>query len=532
VNVEEFISKWGFDINFEPLEELNHKFDEVQEKVLHIGEAAIAAAATMFGFAKLTADAGEKALLTSQQIGISAEAYQELAYAGKLVHLSSEEMSMGFVRLSRSMEEARKTGHGGVADVFHKLGMSITDSNGKLVGGDQVLMQLADRFHKMPDGAEKTAYAMEIFGRSGAKLIPILNKGSAGLGQLRQEAHDMGVVLDEETLKASEEFNQSLERAESAMAGVRNIVGAALLPSLTKLAVAFGNWVSQNRQLIALKINQLFEGTARFLKIIWTVSTSLFATFKGLVDVFGGFEKVAIAAGIAMGLFAAASVLASIGEMAMGVMALTEAITLANLSALAIPILIGAAVVAIGLVIEDIIGYFQGRDSVTGIIVDKFKEMFGWLEDKFQSAGAIWQGAIWAVLTPIRAMILLLRTAGEIWNDITGKANGSGVHSLTDTLGELFSPQDASLAGAFGMGKRPTLSNDVGVNPQTTPFYQSGGGNSSQQQTNHITAPVTIQMGEGANPSDVGRAARDGVNEGLDGVMRATMSSFAGSDGR
>ena len=45
----------------------------------------------------------------------------------------------------------------------------------------RVMMQVADAFKKMPDGAEKAGLAMKLFGKSGADLIPLLNEGADGL---------------------------------------------------------------------------------------------------------------------------------------------------------------------------------------------------------------------------------------------------------------------------------------------------------------------------------------------------------------
>src|SRR5207237_10783621 len=56
---------------------------------------------------------------------------------------------------------------------FQQLGVSIYESNGQLRGESDVMMQVADAFKKMPDGAEKAGLAMKLFGKSGADLIPL-----------------------------------------------------------------------------------------------------------------------------------------------------------------------------------------------------------------------------------------------------------------------------------------------------------------------------------------------------------------------
>jgi hypothetical protein len=60
-------------------------------------------------------------------------------------------------------------------------------------------MDLADHFKTLPDGAEKTALAMKVLGRSGAELIPLLNAGGAAIEELGSKA----VIMTEEQIEAS-----------------------------------------------------------------------------------------------------------------------------------------------------------------------------------------------------------------------------------------------------------------------------------------------------------------------------------------
>jgi hypothetical protein len=50
------------------------------------------------------------------------------------------------------------------------------------------LLEVANAFQKMPDGARKSAIALKLFGLEGAKLIPFLNEGAKGIQALEDEA--------------------------------------------------------------------------------------------------------------------------------------------------------------------------------------------------------------------------------------------------------------------------------------------------------------------------------------------------------
>ena len=78
--------------------------------------------------------------------------------------------------MARGIDDAIVKGTGPAADAFGRLGVSVTDANGKVRETDQVMLDLADKFQQMPDGTEKAALASQIFGeRLGSELIPMLN---------------------------------------------------------------------------------------------------------------------------------------------------------------------------------------------------------------------------------------------------------------------------------------------------------------------------------------------------------------------
>jgi hypothetical protein len=62
-----------------------------------------------------------------------------------------------------------------------------------------VLLDLAERFKAMPDGAEKSALAGQIFGEAEAELIPFLNQGRDGITELTDELRSLGIEMSDES---------------------------------------------------------------------------------------------------------------------------------------------------------------------------------------------------------------------------------------------------------------------------------------------------------------------------------------------
>ena len=138
-----------------------------------------------------------------------------------------------------------RTGIGEAKDSFKFLGISAVDMQGNLRSTDSVLFELADKFKAMPDGTKKTALAMDILGKSGKDLIPLLNAGSEGLGEMLAEADSLGIVLSTKTAQSAEAFNDSLERLKTSFQGVLNaIIESGFLDTLTDLVNRFATWIA------------------------------------------------------------------------------------------------------------------------------------------------------------------------------------------------------------------------------------------------------------------------------------------------
>lgn len=174
----------------------------------------------------------------SQQVGIGVQSLTELDYAAKLSDVATDELSTGVVRLTSRMGDVIQ-GSKEAEQAFDALGIKVRQSDGTMRSSEDVLKDVADRFASMEDGSTKTALAVELFGRAGAKLIPLLNLGRAGLEKLAAEARSLGVVFDEKAAKAAEEFNDNLTRLESAATGLKIELLQGLIPSLTSLTGKF-----------------------------------------------------------------------------------------------------------------------------------------------------------------------------------------------------------------------------------------------------------------------------------------------------
>ncbi len=233
------------------------------------GMAAAAAAAVTAGVA-ISAALGrtitdmDKLNKTSQKLGIPVEQLSSLAYAADLADVSFEALSKGVGKLSKAMVEAAAKPTSEAANAFKALGVSVTDSSGKLKSSDVVMADIAEKFAGLKDGAGKTAVSMAIFGKAGADLIPLLNGGRDSLKEMNEEAKAFGAVVSTSGAKQAELFNDNLTRLGYAVKGVIVQTAEKLLPILVDVS---------NKMVDAAKNSSALE----------LVVTALTASMKGLV---------------------------------------------------------------------------------------------------------------------------------------------------------------------------------------------------------------------------------------------------------
>lgn len=235
--------------------------------------AALAATLTVAAgaMAKLGLDAintADEVSKAAQSIGIGTEELSRLRYAADLSGVSFEELQANIGRLNRGILDAAQ-GSGTAQAAFDRLGIVVRNNDGTLKTSTQVLQELADRFQAMPDGVAKSALAMDIFGRRGAAMIPLLNAGSQGIAELTAEAGRFGVVISEQTGRQAEEFNDNLDRMKGAFSSVASQIAYDMLPQMVQLQ----NWVLANRDglrmlgqvavVVANSIGQTLSGLAR-----------------------------------------------------------------------------------------------------------------------------------------------------------------------------------------------------------------------------------------------------------------------------
>lgn len=165
---------------------------------------------------------------TAQMIGVPVEALSQLEHAAKLSGVNMEGLRTSLTRLGINM--AQNEG------AFTSLGIAVRDADGQMRPVIDVMMEISDRLAAMPDGAEKTALAVQLMGRSAGEMIPLMNDGSEAIRQMMQEADQLGLTVSASSAAAAEQFNDNMDRIRAAATGIFRQIAENLSPYLADLS--------------------------------------------------------------------------------------------------------------------------------------------------------------------------------------------------------------------------------------------------------------------------------------------------------
>lgn len=194
------------------------------------------------------ADAFDK---LSQKTGISVEFLSGFTEASDDVRISSDVVETSLLKFARGLGgldepmDGAIAGGKGVAGTLKDLNIQAFDTTGKMRPMEEVLLEVSDAFQAMPDGPEKAALAVSLFGKQGTELLPILNKGSKAIGEMMQAAKDAGLVITSETVVAMDRLRRAQDNIEDSWAGITRQIGAEVIPVIGNLTTGFNLYLTE-----------------------------------------------------------------------------------------------------------------------------------------------------------------------------------------------------------------------------------------------------------------------------------------------
>lgn len=390
------------------------------------------AGGAVFGLASSTAQLGDDVAKTADKLGIKIGALQELRYAAERAGVSTSSFDQSLEKMQKNLGEA-STGTGTAKDALEELGLSAKDLI--KISPEEALGLIADRMQGVETQAEKAALANDIFGRSGIGMLNMLRDGSRGLRDMREEARRTGYVLSEKAARDAEVFQDTLLDTQLVMKGLKNTVGAELMPVVTGAMRQIGDALLGNREKVKVWAISFADGVEHALPVIGDlvtgigrVTTVVGGVIASTADMVGGWENF----GIIIGAVLASKTIIRIGKFAGAVFSLGRAMF--ALTAFAPMVaggirLVGAALIAnpIGIAVAAIAAGAALIYTNWGKIKPMLRPVIDWMGAKFIW---LWDNAGKPLLDGLKSGV---EGVGAAW-----VAMKSMLGSVIDWLGEKF----------------------------------------------------------------------------------------------
>lgn len=261
------------------LSAVGDKAQMVADKTKALSAAAAGLVVAIGGAAVKSAAWADDLNTLSKQTGLTTEDLQKMQYASELVDVSVDDIAGSMSKMRRAMATDGKQ------DVFAQLGVSVRDGTGALRDSSDVFYEVLDRLGKVGNETERDALAMEIFGRSADQLAGIIDDGGASLKALGEEAENLGLILDQDTLDAMNRVNDQIDRLKAQAQGQFAKAGAAALEALTPAIEGIVNALSKVLEFIGNLNPEVIKVVTIIAAIVAAISpvAAIIAKIAGLL---------------------------------------------------------------------------------------------------------------------------------------------------------------------------------------------------------------------------------------------------------
>lgn len=227
----------------------------------------------------------------SKQTSLSTETIQEFQYASAFIDVELSTMTGSLTKLTKTMYSA-STGSKSSAEAFRSLGVDIYNADGSLRDSYDVFLEAIDALGQIDDEARRDGLAMSIFGKSAQELNPLIIAGSGALAEYRQQAHEVGYVMDGETLDAMNSVNDEVDAMKLQFEALKNQLGVDVAPVIHEVIVALKDFVAavdwqtvgQVIYTALMVIVGAFETAYYMVKTVIDIFTWLGEVFEALPD--------------------------------------------------------------------------------------------------------------------------------------------------------------------------------------------------------------------------------------------------------
>lgn len=382
--LESFFVALGFEVDTDKIDEFKKKTEELRESAITLGSIFTGAAAgiglLVEGVASAMGDISSFAELNE----VSSRSVAALGRIAAENDGSLEGMKSTIQSLNRTIGEAA-LGVGRGAMTFEKLGLSAKGADGHVKKVDEILGDVADKMQKM-SRQEQIAMAEKL--GIDPQFVKVLEKGSANLAKLREEAELMN-PFSEKDYELADQVDKQFMKAKATVGTFAKMLGVSLLPTVNEVLKGYLEWFKASRKATSEETIRGLKLMAGAVGTVWDWMMRLIHGLKNVYDWLVQFKAATYLAGAALAAFVSIKAYEFATRFGAALFTLTQRMLAFNASAMVIPAIIGAIILAVGLLIDDYVNWKEGNDSLIGGLVKQFPWLLEMIQGIERGVGAL-----------------------------------------------------------------------------------------------------------------------------------------------
>jgi len=168
----------------------------------------------------------------SLRLGISVQSLSQLQFTAQVTGVSFDTVTQAMTIFSKNLAETGTQGEN-MRKALESIGLNMKEL--LALSPERRFAVVAGAMAKVGDSAKRVNIAMELFGRSGAAILPILAMGEEGLAAFAAAADKAGVTLSEEMVKKAKDADAAIDLFNASLQGLMLTLAIELAPAIEKV---------------------------------------------------------------------------------------------------------------------------------------------------------------------------------------------------------------------------------------------------------------------------------------------------------
>lgn len=226
----------------------------------------------------------------AKQTGFSTEELQKMQYAADLIDVSVDDITGALRKFKGKVDPANKS--------LEALGVSTTNADGSLRDVTDVFYDAIEALSKIENETERDQAAMDLFGKSADSLAGIIDDGGASLKALGDEASNLGLILDQDTLDSLNATNDTIDTMKATITSAMTVIGAQGVPVVQPLLEKAGELITN----VAQKLSELNPETMETILAVVGIAAALAPVIMIGGQLISGLGSIVTAVGAVVGV--------------------------------------------------------------------------------------------------------------------------------------------------------------------------------------------------------------------------------------